>query len=506
MSNSLPVRGRWLAVVAALLGWMFDGMEMGLFPLVAKPALRELFETKLASEATQTVIDNLVSQWYGIITAGFLVGAATGGVLFGWLGDKVGRVRAMTLSVLLYAGCSGACAFVTDPWQLAALRLTGALGMGGEWALGVALVMELFPNANRGVLAGWIGAFGNLGYAIIGGVALSLVFYGERYDELLAVVGLTPESTEWLTRNGNWRMLMIVGAFPAVLTLFIRLFVPESDKWEQEKAAGKAKHWSTYDLLVVLIGAAFASGMIAVWAIDIQLPIQIAVTILCVSIAAICYLYPARRYVARATGDASQQNFLTKRMLLGAGLSGVPLLATWAGVMWMYNFVADLTRNNPDQDESLARALTMLASSIGAAVGCLTGAILAGKYGRRPVYAILCVLSLATLIGFYNFNSEFNTIFLVWAFMLGAITAAFYGWLPLYLPELFPTAVRASGQGFAFNFGRIMAAVGALQTGALLGYFDNNYGQACSVTAAIYLLGLILIYLAPETKGKPLPE
>ena len=91
--------GRSLALTAALLGWMFDGLEMGLFPLVGKDALKEL----LGSDAGQGDVD----RWFGVATACFLVGAATGGVLFGWLGDKLGRVRAMTVSVLLYSVCSG---------------------------------------------------------------------------------------------------------------------------------------------------------------------------------------------------------------------------------------------------------------------------------------------------------------------------------------------------------------------------------------------------------------
>ena len=86
------------------------------------------------------------------------------------------------------------------------------------------------------------------------------------------------------------------------------------------------------------------------------------------------------------------------------------------------------------------------------------------------------------------------------------MTASFYGWLPLYLPELFPTKVRATGQGFGFNFGRIIAAVGALQTGNLLTLFGNDYAKACSIAAGVYVVGLVLIALAPETKGKPLPE
>src|SRR5207244_1999402 len=115
-----------------------------------------------------------VDRWYGVVLACFLVGAATGGVIFGWLGDKVGRVRAMTVSVLLYSLCSGLSAASSSPEELAVLRFLGALGMGGEWALGVALVMEVWPNTSRAWLAGTIGAFGNLGYAVCGLIALGL--------------------------------------------------------------------------------------------------------------------------------------------------------------------------------------------------------------------------------------------------------------------------------------------------------------------------------------------
>src|SRR3954447_22197766 len=101
--------GKWMALAAALLGWMFDGLEMGLFPLVARPALRGL-------DATFNEAD--VGKWLGIVNAGFLIGAATGGVLFGWLGDRIGRVRAMTLSVLTYALVTGICAFVSEPWHI----------------------------------------------------------------------------------------------------------------------------------------------------------------------------------------------------------------------------------------------------------------------------------------------------------------------------------------------------------------------------------------------------
>src|SRR5205807_4633704 len=138
--------GRWMALTAALLGWMFDGLEMGLFPLVARPALKEL----LPHAPGGTVPDSEVGLWFAGATAAFLVGAATGGVLFGWLGDRLGRVRAMTLSVLTYAVFSGLCGVATSAEQVAGLRFLSALGMGGEWSLGVALVMEIWPDHSRG--------------------------------------------------------------------------------------------------------------------------------------------------------------------------------------------------------------------------------------------------------------------------------------------------------------------------------------------------------------------
>jgi hypothetical protein len=86
------------------------------------------------------------------------------------------------------------------------------------------------------------------------------------------------------------------------------------------------------------------------------------------------------------------------------------------------------------------------------------------------------------------------------------VTASFYGWLPLYLPELFPTRVRATGQGFAFNAGRILSAGGVLASGGLLAAFDEDYAAAGAITCLVYILGMVVIWFCPETKGKPLPE
>src|SRR5262249_1423334 len=130
-------RGKWMALAAALLGWMFDGFEQGLVPLVGRQAFTELLPTGSKTD---------VPIWISIATAAFLVGMATGGVTFGWLGDRIGRVRAMTVSVVTYALFSGLAGFTTSPEQFAVCRFLSSVGMGGEWSLGVALVMEIWPD------------------------------------------------------------------------------------------------------------------------------------------------------------------------------------------------------------------------------------------------------------------------------------------------------------------------------------------------------------------------
>ena len=492
--------GRYIALAAALLGWMFDGLETGLFPLVARPALQELLPG--VNEAT-------IGQWYSVITAGFLVGAATGGVLFGWLGDKIGRVKAMTASVIVYAVCSGVCAGAQTPWQLAVLRFIGALGMGGEWALGVALVMELWPSQGRGWLAGWIGAFGNFGYGIVGAVSYGLASAGNDLPDLLASIGIPSELAAALTANGNWRLLMLVGAIPALLTLFIQFFVPESEKWLREKAAGTASRWSERDLIGLLVGAAAGAGIIYLWADnDISYPVRIAGTVVGLGIITVGYLQPMRGYLSRSSMSVVERRQILRRMLLAAGISGVPLLATWSGVMWQYNYVDALTKD-PQTGKSLddfARPKTMIASALGAALGCVLAAVFGDRFGRRPVYAAMCLLSMGVMFGFFRFNTHFGWEFVASAALLGCLSASFYGWIPLYLPELFPTRVRATGQGFGYNFGRVIAAIGTLQTATLQKAFQGDYSKACSMIAGIYVVGLILIAFAPETKGKPLPE
>lgn len=501
-------RGHWMALAAALLGWLFDGAEMGVFSLVGRPALGDLLAT---SDEKQ------IGFWFGAVTALFLVGAATGGVLFGWLGDRVGRVRAMTLSVLTYAVFTGLCGLAAEAWQVGVLRFIASLGMGGEWSLGVALVMEIWPNRSRALLAGLIGAAANVGYLLIALLGLGLTTVIEPVGSWLSAIGFSDETVSWLTGHQGWRLLMISGTAPALLTFFIRLFVPESKRWQAERNRGAASQWATRDLLGVLIGAAGPALIVYLWASNAPLGIEwnanallalrIVGTLLGMAVATVGYAYPVMRYLQRDAVAEPNEAYPWKpalgRMLLAAGLSGVPLLATWASVQWAPTWADKLTHGAM----ATAKSWTQIWSAIGATLGTIAAAYLGNQIGRRASYAVLCILAYGSLQLLFLGNGEYGTQFLGCVFLAGFCTASFYGWLPLYLPELFRTRIRATGQGFGFNFGRILAAVGALQTGNLIkGYFEGDYARACSLMGSIYLLGLVLIFFAPETHKQPLPD
>ncbi|MEJ1974088.1 MAG: MFS transporter [Lacunisphaera sp.] len=387
VSPAPNARRRNLVLLTAFLGWMFDGLEMGIFPLIARPALQQMAAT------TASASDADIGHWMGIITALFLLGAALGGLVFGWLGDKVGRVRAMSLAIFCYSLFTALAYFAQSPLHLGLSRFFAALGMGGEWSLGVALVMEVWPEKHRPLLAGVIGAACNVGFAVV------------------AVLGLWFHITQ-----DSWRWVVLIGASPALLTFIIRLFVPESERWVEASAATR--------------------------------------------------LEPLKEIL--------ESPALRRATLLGAVFAGVALIGSWGSVQWLPLWADQMA--GPLMPK--AKAYTQVLNGVGSVIGCLIGAWLGGRFGRRPAYFFLCLVSLASCAWLFRGVDAYGPLFLTLVFIVGTTTAAFYGWLPLYLPELFPTRVRATGQGIAFNAGRIFAAVAAIQMGNLMGIFGGSYAKA----------------------------
>jgi MFS family permease len=404
--------GMQMTLLAGFLGWMMDGYEQAIFPLLASPALKSM------------VPDTEVGLWMGRITATFLVGAALGGAGFGWLGDRIGRVRAMGLSILFYSIFSGLCYFATTPIHLAIFRFFSALGMGGEWALGVALVMESWPEIHRPKMAAAIGLAANFGMVLVGCVALAY-----------------PASNE------SWRIHFLIGASPAVITLLIRLFVPESEKWK------KASEQATQ------------TGQPASRIIEVFQP-------------------PYRR----AT-------------IGGILLVSVVLIGTWGAVQWIPLWVTELA----GPANTRAKAYAMVLVSSGACVGTACAPILLARFTRRRGYQLLCLS--AVLMSFWIFRTPATWGPLLWfkIFLLGCTATAFYGFFPLYLPELFPTKIRATGQGICYNTGRMVAVPFVLLSGELVKWL-GGYQQAAAVITLIYLAGLVFAFFAHETSGQTLAE
>ncbi|MDB5049291.1 MAG: naiP [Fibrobacteres bacterium] len=429
-SSSLMGHAKWMALAAAVLGWMFDGLEMGIFPLVGRPAL-----TEMLGGAD-------IGPWFGRIIAVFLIGAAFGGFALGWLGDRIGRTRAMVWSVLAYSVFSALGAVATQPWHLAVFRFLAALGMGGQWALGVALVMEIFPNKSRPLMAGIIGASANIGFLLIAALAIGLSSILAGLSTVLHAV-LPAAWATVLLQNGSWRLLMILSGFPALLTFLIRVFVPESEMWEANSKKVNSK---------VGIADLFKNG-------------------------------------------------LGKVTVLGAALGAVALMGTWASVQWIPAWAGKIATGVPN-----VAAKVQIASAVGAIVFSLAFGLMAEKFNRRTAYFALSLLSLISCAILFRLHMEFGAVFLFWTFFVGGITAGFYGLLPLYLPELFPTRVRAMGSGVTFNAGRFIAAGGAVYGGTMVKSFGGDIARMCSIVSLVYVLGLVLIWFAPETKGKPLPE
>ncbi|MBL9143523.1 MAG: MFS transporter [Verrucomicrobiaceae bacterium] len=503
MSSTQPSRGHLAALTAAFLGWLFDGFEMGLFPLIGKPALKDL----LMDQYPAAGLDLALANWFNVIIATFLVGAATGGVLFGWLGDRVGRVRAMAIAIFTYAIFTGLCGLATQAWQIAGLRFIASLGMGGEWALGVALVNELWTKGSRVWMAGAIGAAANIGYLLVAFVSLGLNKYLPGIQEWsVHSIGLSQQTANYWLEHSAWRLLMVIGALPALLIFFIQIFVPESHKWEEEKASGATSHWSNTDLLGVLLGGLVSLIIIYIWSPLTPVGKGVAGVLTVVGLFAVIwgFVFPVRRYLARS-GAAGGMNEaaraqVMRHLALGGLIAGVALLGTWGAAQQAPKWSTEIPANGC----LFPKEYTQIWTSLGAIIMTLITPLIGDLLGRRLSYTLACVVAMASALLFYQTNGAgIGTWFFVTAFLMGGMTASFYGFFPLYLPELFPTSVRATGQGFCFNVGRVIAAVGGLQIANLVASFGTA-ANAYSVLCCIYLVGMVVVWFAPETKGQAL--
>ncbi|HKB06268.1 MAG TPA: MFS transporter [Gemmataceae bacterium] len=479
-------RYQWFVFVVACLAWDLDCMDQQLFNVARNPAIRDLIPkvqpddprlpdlaAKLTEEsekkepppiekviAAQTNAD--VAKWAGRATSIFLIGWAVGGIGFGIMGDRLGRVRTLMLTILLYSIFTGLSAFSTSVYDFALYRFLTGLGVGAVFAVAVSLVAESTPPAARPYALGLLqmsSAFGNIAAATV-----SIVLGYMQIDNQLG--GYTP-----------WKIMFLIGIVPALLIVVIQSRLREPEAWTQARAdhrAGVGKQlgsfrelfgdprWRSRAIFGVLL--AFA-GVVGLWGIGFFAP----------DLQAYVFgpVFTAEAADKGLTGDAAAKYIAGRR-------------AIWAG--W-----------------------TSMLLNIGAAFGIFAFSWLTPYLGRKRTFALAFVAAAASTILVFWKLSDFNDIF--WMIpIMGICQLALFGGYAIYFPELFPTRLRATGTSFCYNVGRLVAATGPLGLGLLTsqvyaGFSDPWPLRYAGITmCAVFLIGLAVLPFLPETKDQPLPE
>ena len=407
---------QWLVLFVAWLGWVFDAMDATIYAIVLHPALHDLLHSSSGPPTTEQV------GWHGgIIFSIFLIGWAIGGITFGILADRFGRTKVLIATIIIYAVFTGAAAFAETWWQLALSRFLTALGIGGEWAAGAAIVAETWPEDKRAKAAGVLQSAWAVGFFLAASFNLLLKGYG-------------------------WRMLFLIGVLPAFVALLIRWWVKEPDRWSRAHAQQ-------------------------------AMPLS-----------------------AIFEGD------LRRSTLVGSALAFVAVFGLWGATNWAPTLVREMP-----QMKGLESAVTsayvsyaIMALNAGAIFGYLGFGPLADRFGRRPVFAFMCLGSFVMLPVTYLVPTSYSGVLMLLP-LLGFFNHGIFSGFPIYLPELYPTALRATGSGFCFNAGRILASASPFLTGWLVATL-GSFGKAASTVALIYLIGLLVLLFAPETKGRRLPD
>ncbi len=439
-------------------------MDQQLFTIARMPAMNEL----LAAAPGEPPPAGLVDLYGGYATGIFLMGWATGGVAFGILGDRIGRARTMLLTILAYSLFTGLSALSTGFWSFALFRFLTGLGVGGEFAVGVALVAEVMPERARPHALGWLqslSAVGNVSAALLG-MALSL--QGVNAAIAAATRALFGPDAH---APSAWRVMFVVGTLPALLALLIMRRLKEPERWRAVAVSDELGQQlgSLRELFGTprwrhnaLVGLALAfAGVVGLWGVGF---FNVDLT---------------RRVLRPAFADQ--------------GLSGAALDSKV--LYWV--------------------SITSLVQNIGGFFGIQGYLWLTTRTTRRFAFAVSFLAAAAsTALNFLLVGKLYGAYDVLWlAPLMGACQLSMFGGYAIYLPELFPTRLRSTGTSFCYNMGRFVAAVGPFALGFLTGHvfagLENEaarYRAAGALMCSVFLLGLLALPYAPETKGRPLPE
>lgn len=396
------------------------------------------------------------NEYGGYATAIFVAGWATGGLIFGAVGDRIGRARTLTFTVLMYSVFTGLSALSRGWVDFALYRFLTGLGVGGVFGLAVALIADALPDKARPGALGMLQALSAVGNVTAGAVSMGV-------GQLVAQKVVSPAV--------SWKLMFLVGAIPAFLCVFIQMKLKEPEKWVRAREAGR-KTGVAFGSYVSLLGEArwrrsalggmllCVAGVIGLWGIGFFAPELVGPVI------------------ARSL---QHQNLPPEQI---AGARGI-----WIGI-------------------------NSIVFNVGAFVGMIGMTKLAEGIGRKRAFVVAFLLALGATVGYFQlFNGQRD----IWmSAVMGACQLALFAGFAIYLPELFPTRLRSTGTSFCYNVGRFLAASGPFTLGRLQAALKAGattpeakieaFRSAATYLSAVFLLGLVALLFLPETKGRPLPE
>jgi MFS family permease len=411
----------WRIFWAAWAGWMLDGFDSAIYLYVLIPALTELLPASGIAPVKASI-----ALYGGNLFTIFMLGWACS-MFWGWLADRIGRVSVMCMTILVYSIATALCGLAGGLVSFAVFRFVSGFGVGGEWAAGTPLLQESVPETMRVRLAGWLHTATPTGILLASVAAF-----------LIPAIG--------------WRGLFLLGVMPALLTIYLRLRLPESAAWRQ------------------------------------------------------CRKRAERRTPSGLFEGQSAKTTWTAAMMMACIIFGLWSCTFWAPTL----IVSKLTGDGDTAVRALAiAALGGVLTNLGTLAACLLMPWIVGRIGaRRATAAVFFVGSLVTALVTYvgaGFLADSVVLFLCLLPALGFFTNGVFALYTIWLPELFPASQRAFGSGFAFSLGRVLGALGPTIVGSLVA-LTGSYPLAIASAAVIYIVGLPFVARAPETCSRPLPD
>ena len=384
-----------------------------------------------------------IPRYAGFVLATTVFGWATGGVIGGIIADYIGRKRTMILAILAYSLTTGLSAFAWDWVSFAALRFLVGVAIGSEWATGASIVSELWPDHARGKGGGLLQCGAGLG-----GILASLVW--------LAIGGAGP---------GAWRWMYLIGVLPAFVTLWIRRGIPESPRWEQASERRRAAH-ELRRTGAPLAGEDHALTRFTVYDLFTERAVRRSLIGAFLMMLSVTFAFwGVGTFIPTYVGSVAAKS----------GLSA-PYWSAWAGLI----------------------------TSVCGLAGFISLGFIADTFGRRAAAMLFYLMCLVLTPVVYLWVQNF-TVLLFCVGVFGFFTLGIWAWAPIWLPELFPTRMRATAVAFCFNAPRFISCIGPVIAGTLIVGL-GGYGSAATVVGLFFILGLVVAPFLPETNGKPLPE